>query len=220
MSQFISEIDLAFDVLRNSENAIWMTKYMRNQFPYLGIQKPERHAVFVDLYKKYGFKEDWWSVSNTLFSRKEREFQYVAMDFLQKKSKDWDDRIPELVESWILQSPWWDVVDVLSPKILGPYFLRYPKQKEYWLHRWMTSNNFWLQRACVLFQLLYKSNTDTSLLSNVILELSSSKEFFIQKAIGWSLRQYARTDANWVIHFVENHQLAALSRREALLRIK
>ncbi|MHA8051102.1 DNA alkylation repair protein [Aquirufa sp. ROCK-SH2] len=219
MSIFINELEVAFHLLQNAENADWMTKYMRNQFPYLGIKKPERHAVFVDLYKKHGSKEDWWTVCNVLFAKKEREYQYVAMDFLQKKSKEWDERIPSLVESWILAQPWWDVVDVLSPKVLGPYFLRFPEQQTYWLTRWMESNNFWLQRACILFQLMYKSKTDRGLLSKIILELSSSKEFFIQKAIGWSLRQYARTDAPWVIDFVENHALAALSKREALLRV-
>lgn len=220
MSKFIQELDAAFQLLKHVENAGWMSKYMRNQFPYLGIKKPERYMVFSDLYKKYGLEEDWWSVCNKLFDRKEREYQYVAMDFLQKKSKDWDQRIPALVESWIIKSPWWDVVDVLAPKILGPYFLRFPEQKNFWLNKWMASDNFWLQRACVLFQLLYKSKTDTVILTHIIQELSFSKEFFIQKAIGWSLRQYARTDSDWVIHFVENNQISALSRREALLRIK
>jgi 3-methyladenine DNA glycosylase AlkD len=220
MSQFILEIESAFHLIQNADNAFWMSKYMRNQFPFLGIKKPERHAVFFDLFKKYGWNEDWWSICNRLFFRNEREYQYVAMDFLQMKSKEWDDRIPELVESWIIKSPWWDVVDVLSPKILGPYFLRFPEHREFWLNRWMQSDNFWLQRACILFQLSYKERTDTVLLSNITLKLMFSKEFFIQKAIGWSLRQYARTDANWVVDFVENNELSSLSKREALLRIK
>ena len=137
-----------------------------------------------------------------------------------KSQKEWDERIPPLVEKWILENSWWDVVDVLAPKIMGPYFLMYPNQRDQWLDRWMKSENFWLQRVCIIFQLLYKSKTDTHLLASVINQLSSSKEFFIQKAIGWSLRQYARTDPDWVIQFVESNQLAPLSKREAVKRLK
>jgi 3-methyladenine DNA glycosylase AlkD len=83
----------------------------------------------------------------------------------------------------------------------------------------MKSGNFWLQRVCIIFQLLHKSKTDTQLLASVINQLSSSKEFFIQKAIGWSLRQYVRTDPDWVFQFVESNQLAPLSKREAIRRL-
>jgi 3-methyladenine DNA glycosylase AlkD len=107
-------------------------------------------------------------------------------------------------------------VDVLGPKVLGAYFLSFPKERDSWIARWMASPIFWHQRLCILFQLGYKSKTDLALLSQVILALNSSKEFFIQKAIGWVLRQYARTDAEWVLDFVENHALAPLSKREAL----
>ncbi|MHA8065754.1 DNA alkylation repair protein [Aquirufa sp. ROCK2-A2] len=220
MSSFIQQLEESFSVLQNSENAFWMTKYMRNQFAFLGIQKTERHAVFVDLYKQFGKQEDWLSVSTALFDKNEREFHYIAMEFLMKKQKEWDGQIPGLVEQWILKNSWWDVVDVLAPKIIGPYFLMFPDQKEHWISRWMNSGNFWLQRVCIIFQLLYKSKTDTQLLASVIHQLSSSKEFFIQKAIGWSLRQYARTDPEWVIQFVESNHLALLSKREALRRVK
>jgi 3-methyladenine DNA glycosylase AlkD len=80
----------------------------------------------------------------------------------------------------------------------------------------MKSPNFWHQRLCILFQLDYKKNTDVTLLSTIILSLNTSKEFFIQKAIDWSLRQYARSDPEWVLDFVDNHPLMPLSKREAL----
>jgi 3-methyladenine DNA glycosylase AlkD len=80
----------------------------------------------------------------------------------------------------------------------------------------MKSPNFWHQRLCILFQLDYKKQTDLTLLSTIILSSNTSKEFFIQKAIGWSLRQYARTDLEWVLNFVQDHPLMPLSKREAL----
>ena len=108
------------------------------------------------------------------------------------------------------------MVDFLAPQILGPYFLQFPSERDPWIQRWMNSGNFWLQRFCLVFSLGYKDKTDTVLLAKTIQALSSSKEFFIQKAIGWALRQYARTDAEWVSDFVENNALAPLSKREAL----
>ncbi len=216
MKPFVDAITDALRDLADAENAHWMRKYMREQFPFLGVKKPERQQVFTHLYKLHGSSQDWYEVSTELFAMPEREFQYVAMDYVQKAKKSWDSRLPALVEQWIGEESWWDVVDVLAPQILGPYFLQFPAERDQWIERWLNSGNFWLQRVCLIFSLGYKSKTDTVLLAKNIQALSSSKECFIQKAIGWVLRQYARTDAEWVLDFVENHALAPLSRREAL----
>jgi 3-methyladenine DNA glycosylase AlkD len=146
----------------------------------------------------------------------EREFQYVAMEYVKLAKKSWDARLPALCEQWVGEESWWDVVDFLAPQILGPYFLQFPAERDVWIQRWMNSGNFWLQRFCLVFSLGYKKKTDTVLLAATIQALSSSKEFFIQKAIGWALRQYARTDPEWVLDFVEDNALAPLSKREAL----
>ena len=84
----------------------------------------------------------------------------------------------------------------------------------------MTSGNMWLQRTCLLFQLHYKEETDKMLMDSIIMSLNTSKEFFIQKAIGWALREYSKTDAQAMINFVENNELAPLSKREALKWLK
>lgn len=216
MNPFNKAIAEALRDLADADNAFWMRNYMRDQYPFLGVKKPERHEVFKALYKQYGSSEDWFEVSTQLFAMPEREFQYVAMDYVMKAKKSWDNRVPALCEQWIGQESWWDVVDNLAPKILGPYFLQFPAERDFWIQRWMDSGNFWLQRVCLVFSLGYKDKTDTVLLAKTIQALSSSKEFFIQKAIGWALRQYARTDAEWVLDFVENNALAPLSKREAL----
>ena len=213
---FIGAIRDAFYALENPENARWMREYMRNQYPFLGIKKPERALVFKEIYQKYGKAEDWFEVSSELFAMPEREFQYVAMEYLLKAKKSWDPRVPLLVHRWVDENSWWDVVDVLGPKVLGLYFQRFPQELPEWILIWMKSPNFWHQRLCILFQLGYKKQTDLTLLSTLILSLNTSKEFFIQKAIGWSLRQYARTDPEWVLNFVDHHPLMPLSKREAL----
>jgi 3-methyladenine DNA glycosylase AlkD len=213
---FVGATKDAFYALKNPENAHWMRQYMRNKYQFIGIKKPEQALVFKDIYKKFGKAEDWYEVSSELFAMPEREFQYVAMAYLLKAKNSWDSRVPLLVHRWVDENSWWDVVDVLGPKVLGLYFQRFPQERSEWIPLWMKSPNFWHQRLCILFQLDYKKNTDVTHLSTIILSLNTSKEFFIQKAIGWSLRQYARTDPEWVLNFVDNHPLMPLSKREAL----
>jgi 3-methyladenine DNA glycosylase AlkD len=213
---FVGATKDAFYALKNPENAHWMRQYMRNKYQFIGIKKPEQALVFKDIYKKFGKAEDWYEVSSELFAMPEREFQYVAMAYLLKAKNSWDSRVPLLVHRWVDENSWWDVVDVLGPKVLGLYFQRFPQERSEWISIWMKSPNFWHQRLCILFQLDYKKNTDVTLLSTIILYLNTSKEFFIQKAIGWSLRQYARSDPEWVLDFVDNHPLMPLSKREAL----
>ena len=213
---FVGAIRDALYALENPENARWMRQYMRNKYLFIGIKKPEQALVFKDIYKKYGKTEDWYEVSSELFAMPEREFQYVAIEYLWKAKKSWDSRVPLLVHRWVDENSWWDVVDVLGPKVLGLYFQRFPQELSEWILLWMKSPNFWHQRLCILFQFGYKKQTDLTLLSTIILSLNTSKEFFIQKAIGWSLRQYARTDPEWVLNFVDHHPLMPLSKREAL----
>ena len=216
MSPFIPAITEALRDLADADNAFSMRKYMREKYPFLGVKKPERQEVFKHFYKLHGASQDWFEVSKELFAMPEREFHYVAMEYVKQAKKSWDKRLPALCEQWVGEDSWWDVVDFLAPQILGPYFLQFPAERDQWIEHWLNSGNFWLQRFCLIFSLGYKDKTDTVLLAKTIQALSGSKEFFIQKAIGWALRQYARTDPEWVMDFVGNNALAPLSKREAL----
>jgi 3-methyladenine DNA glycosylase AlkD len=106
-------------------------------------------------------------------------------------------------------------VDSISGSV-GVHFQRFPQVRKKYLSKWRTSDNFWLRRSCILFQLDYRTETDFDLLSGIIRENLGSKEFFINKAIGWALRQYARVDPQAVRKFVKSTPLHPLSRREAL----
>jgi 3-methyladenine DNA glycosylase AlkD len=149
MSLFIPAITEALRDLADADNAIWMRKYMREKYPFLGVKKPERYEVFKHLYKQFGSSEDWFEVSSQLFAMPEREFQYVAMDYVKQAKKSWDKRVPALCEQWVGEDSWWDVVDNLAPQILGPYFLQFPAERDVWIQHWMGSGNFWLQRFCL-----------------------------------------------------------------------
>lgn len=219
MKPFVKAITEALRDLADADNAFKMRKYMRDKYPFLGVNKPERQEVFKHLYKLRGSSQDWFDISSELFAMPEREFHYVAMEYVKQAKKSWDERLPALCEQWVGEDSWWDVVDFLAPQILGPYFMKFPAERDVWIQRWMNSGNFWLQRFCLVFSLGYKDKTDSVLLAKTIQALSSSKEFFIQKAIGWALRQYARTDPDWVREFVANNALAPLSKREALKHV-
>jgi len=194
-----------------------MTKYMKNLFPYLGIKTPRRKELFKNFVKEYGLPElpELKQITLELWELPEREFQYTAIGILRKYFKKWNEDFIELLEHLIITKSWWDSVDGIASWLVGEHFKRFPQQRDEYIGRWMKSGNMWLQRTCILFQLSYKDKTDVMLMGGIIMSLNTSKEFFIQKAIGWALREYSKTDAEAVINFVENNELANLSKREA-----
>lgn len=220
MENFILNLRESMEFLADKEDRFWMEKYMRNQFPFFGLKSGIRRDIYQDHKKNFPQKIDYIQISDSLFNQPEREWKYLALDYLASQKKNYDQRIPSLMDQWGQIDPWWDTVDYIAPRILGPYFLKFPDERKQWINKWMQSPNFWHQRYCIIFQLNYKKELDTELLSSIILKQNDSKEFFIQKAIGWALRQYARTNPDWVLDFCQNHSLAPLSKREALRRIK
>lgn len=202
----------------NAENAVAMKAYMKNQFEFLGIPTPERRIIFKDHVKHSVIKSEHQLevIIKELWMLPEREFQYCAMEILLYYKKLWQQQIIELIEYLLTNKSWWDTVDFLAYDCAGNYFKMFTGKIKTITGRWNRSENFWLQRTSLLFQKSYKEDTDTTLLSDYILHLASSKEFFIQKAIGWILREYAKTNPEWVKDFVSKNKLAPLSQREAM----
>jgi 3-methyladenine DNA glycosylase AlkD len=142
------------------------------------------------------------------------------MEFLGKVARKAAPEIISLYEYMIVNKSWWDSVDFLASNLVGPYLMKYPERITELTGEWMRSENIWLQRTCVLFQLKYRDQTDTVLLSSFIEQLKGSKEFFIRKAIGWALREYSKTNPEFVKSFVADQKLSGLSEREALKWLK
>lgn len=216
MENLLLDIRESFQILANKEDKFWMEKYMRNQFVFFGIKSESRKSIFNQFKISLPKNLDYIEVANALFQQKEREWKYLAFDYLFTQKKHYDHRLPELMDQWANIDPWWDSIDNIAPRILGPYFLKFPEEREKWVKLWLKSPNFWHQRYCIIFQLLYKKDMDTQLLQRIILSQLHSKEFFIQKAIGWVLRQYARTNPDFVWDFCMKTPLAPLSKREAI----
>ena len=216
--EYLDVVKYVFYQHRNPQNAGPMKAYMKHKFDFLGIKSPLRKELSAPFFlaQQRPSEDQIWPVINSLWELNEREFQYLALDLLTKYKKvvkeDWITHF----ETLAISKSWWDTVDGIAAEHIGNYFKTYPYQVPDVTKRWMASGNMWLQRSCLLFQLKYKDKTDTKLLARLINDLSGSREFFIRKAIGWSLRQYSKYDPVWVKAFAGNNELNSLSAREAL----
>ena len=217
-NSYILPLKQAFLQASNAKEATAMQKYMKNNFIYFGIKSPQRKLICKEFLALQGLPnyENLAKVIRILWQQPEREYQYFAIELLDKFTKQFDNKIIILLEELITQKSWWDSVDLLASHHVAAYFKKYPETMQDITARWMESQNIWLQRTCLIFQLLYKKETDVGLLFEYIRCCSDSKEFFIQKAIGWALRQYAKTDSQIVLKFVKENNLKPLSKREAL----
>lgn len=203
----------------NTENAFAMSAYMKNLFPFYGIKKPIRKDLDKLLLTKENLAsiDDWRELVKELWNEDEREMHYLALAVLDKFKKEWEIADTELTEWLIINQSWWDTVDTIAANVLGPLVMRFPELNSEML-LWNKSENRWIQRSSILYQLKYRLNTRTDILETNILNCMHSKEFFIRKAIGWSLREYAKYNPQWVLEFVDRNKLglSALSTREAL----
>lgn len=196
-----------------------MEAYMKNQFIFLGIRAGERKKLLARFLKEQGEPVDLLGLVKILFQEEEREFQYVAIDLLSRYGKKQPSEAISVYEELVVQKSWWDTVDGLAGTVISNHFAMYPELIPSYNAKWIDGDNIWLARTAILFQLKYKEKTDAELLFSNCEKWLDSKEFFIQKAIGWALRQYAKGSPEEVRRFVKSHPLAPLSKREALKHI-
>lgn len=213
-----------FEQHAHAEQARQMRAYLKDKFDMYGIKTPLRRQLskeFIQLWRKANERIPT-SLLLQLWAMPQREYQYVALDLLDKYKRSSRPEDLQLFETLILDKSWWDTVDALASHQVGWLFLRHGELIDAATAKWMDSGNMWLQRTCLLYQLGYKNQTNWPRLQSYILALASSREFFLRKAIGWALRQYAKTDPEAVKAFVHthSHSLAPLSIREALKGLK
>ena len=214
----MSLVDLLGEIeaAKDPKKAGSMETYMRHQFSFLGVAGPERNA----LYKKY-FPEAKktkmidWDFVDTCWEKGPREYQYVAANYLKTmQSYLTKDDLPKL-ERLVVTKSWWDTVDILD-RVVGSLVYDKPELGEIIL-QWSLSDNIWLRRVAIDHQLLRKEKTDVQLMEKVLLNNLDQTEFFINKAIGWALRDYSKTNPEWVASFIEKNKerMAELSIKEA-----
>lgn len=202
----------------NQENALKMSRYMQNKFKFLGIKKTE----LIKILKKYLQKEKQidWEFVNTFYKKEYREYQYIVIEYLKINKKllnitDYD----ALLDLAITYS-WWDTVDNID-SLIGIIAIDNEELKEKIL-KLSNDDNMWLKRISINYQQQYKDRTNTKYLEQAIMNNINSKEFFINKAIGWSLREYSKTNPQWVSDFIERNKLklSKISIKEASKYLK
>lgn len=218
MDDFVKLIVAEFKKHADPVNAQGQKAYMRNQFEYFGIKSPIRKEIQRPFLRKQALpsKKELPDIVKELWNLQQRELQYFAMELVSKYNRYFEEDDMALFEWMITHKSWWDTVDFIAPHLMGDYFKIFPEKRDEIVKRWINSGNIWLMRSSILFQLKYNDNLDTDFLTFVINSVYGSKEFFINKAIGWILRQYSKTNPQWVVDFVNRTELNPLSRREAL----
>lgn len=211
-------VKAVLEPLSDKENATQMRAYLRDQFQFYGVRSPQRRDALKPLFSKNQLPhiEDMPSVCRELWLLPEREFQMVAVDLLIKYKKALPELFLDEVEWLITTKSWWDTVDLLASHVVAAIFINYPEQTALVIERWRKADNMWLRRSAILYQLKFKQNTDVQLLFEIIKENQSDNEFFIQKAIGWALRELSKTDPATVISFIDRQNIQGLAKREGL----
>jgi 3-methyladenine DNA glycosylase AlkD len=218
MKTYLRDVKALFEAHGDPEVAPMQMKYMRNQFAFYGLKMPAWRALAKDIIAEKGIPqgEDLKTLARLCFDDEYREIQLFALELAHKSNKTQERDFIHLLEELILTKSWWDTVDTIAPRLVAAHFRRYPELLPATTDRWIESDNIWLQRSAIIFQLNAKKDTDAALLFRYILRRADTKEFFVQKGAGWALRQYARTNPEAVRQFIEGNTLPALTRREGL----
>lgn len=200
----------------NKDKAIEMANYMQNKFVFFGIQSPIRKRIQKPiLLVGRKEKEIDWTLIFKCFNDEHRELQYFALDYLKAKQKLLSfDCLPNLYKL-AKTKQWWDTIDVLD-RLIGDIGLK-DNRIDALMLEFSLSDDIWIRRLAIDHQNGRKDKTNKELLSSIILNNLGTKEFFINKAIGWALRDYSKTNQKWVKEFLLEHQekLSSLSKKEA-----
>jgi 3-methyladenine DNA glycosylase AlkD len=216
-SQRVDGLRIAFRAASDPERAVAMARYMRDQFAFFGVPTPERRATQRrELAAWKPTEQEVVDFARECWAGDQRELQYAACDVIQRFAKHASPEFLDLLETLVTTKSWWDSVDALAHAV-GSLVFAHPGLVDA-MDDWIDAGDFWLARVAIIHQLRFKSATDSERLFRYCERRAADPEFFVRKAIGWALREYAKTDPAAVRSFVAAHAevLSSLSRREAL----
>lgn len=214
------DLEARLRTMADPDRAIEMAAYLKDQFPVLGIATPERRAAVKATVntRQVPDHDDLVAAVDGLYGFAEREFHYCAVDLTRRWKRVLSTKDLSWLASLVETHSWWDTVDALATHPIGDVVRRDREGARPTLDRWVASDDLWLNRTAIIHQLTYKHETNPEQLFEYCDRHAGSTEFFHRKAIGWALRQYARTDAGAVIDYVNDRRqvLSGLTIREAL----
>jgi 3-methyladenine DNA glycosylase AlkD len=199
-----------------------MQRFMKSEMPFRGVPSPERTALARRLFADHVLPDEasWRAAVLTLWrDATHREERYLAIALTgDRRYAAWQTpALLPLYEELIVTGAWWDYVDEVASRRVGPLLRASPEELTPVMHSWATDPDLWKRRTAIICQLTFKEATDTKLLSTAIEANLDDRDFFIRKGIGWALRQFARTEPAWVRAFVDaTPGLSPLSVREAV----
>ncbi|QLI81127.1 DNA alkylation repair protein [Chitinibacter fontanus] len=224
LTRWLNDYQQALSPASNPVRAASMAAYMKHHFVFLGIPTPERRKLVAHIEqtaKQELSAAQLLALAALLYQQAAREYHYCALDLLVRCQHKLTATNLASLEMLITTHSWWDSVDVLAVKLVGALVKREPSLLSV-MDAWAQHPNLWLRRTAILLQLSWKHDTDAKRLFAYCLLNTAEPDFFIRKAIGWALRQYARVAPQTVLEFVTTHQqlLAPLSVNEALKHLR
>lgn len=217
--EIVARLVAAFEPAADPGRAAPMTAYMKGHFPFLGIASgPRRVLAKAALARMPAPDEaDVAAVTAGCWALEPREYQYAGADYAVRWVRRCSPDLLPVAERLITGKAWWDTVDLLAARVVGPLVAATPALRAE-VDRWLVSEDRWLARSAILHQLFWKERTDTDWLFAACLARAADTDFFLRKAVGWALREYSKTDEAAVRAFVADHdkELSGLSKREAL----
>ncbi|PRY29944.1 3-methyladenine DNA glycosylase AlkD [Pseudosporangium ferrugineum] len=217
-AQVLDRLVRSFEAARDPERAWHAEAYMRDQFPFIGLPAPAQRALgraVVDGLPAPD-EDDLRDVVLACWELEEREYQYFACDWLRRYVAVPGPGFLSTARVLVTTKSWWDTVDPLATRFVGGLVARHPGLRAE-MDAWAADENLWVVRTALLHQLHYGEDTDTDRLFGYCTRQAGHRDFFVRKAIGWALRQYARTDPGAVRAYLAGHRhiLSPLSVREA-----
>lgn len=200
-----------------------MRAYTKSPMPFRGVHKPARTAVLRPVFRSHVLpdRETWEATIRLLWDDAEyREERYAATDLARHRTYSaWatDVRSIDLDDHLVVTGAWWDHVDEVAIRLVGPLLRAHRGQIDRVVRRWSRDRDRWRRRAAIICQIGSRDETDTALLAECILANADDADFFLRKGIGWALREHAKTDPDWVRAFLTSYRavLSPLSVREA-----
>lgn len=219
IKETIHQLEELFEPFRNAKRAQTASTYLRGHFSFIGMKTEIRRTAqksWIDSLKTLDDRNLRWSIIRALWNKEERDFQHTAIDLMNTWPKKFYSEEDAVELEWLLdQKSWWDSVDSIASNYLGKWALLFPEKARETFEKWRHHESFWLQRSCLIYQLKYKDQVDSAYLEDLIRQMNSNKEFFIQKAIGWSLRQLSKYNPDEVTRILGNNPIRGLALREA-----